>query len=917
MINLLRILLLLLSPALAWGMAPASHGVLDLRQWDGQEAVSLEGEWAVAWQRPPGDSPTPAPLIDVPGLWNTFYDSGQGMATYALQIKLPPAAPPLSLRIPHILSANRVLINGQLLAETGWPAPDAAEETPRYQTRIVPVPEGQAVLELRIQVSNHFHFEGGLGQTLYLAPAGLMERNWQLRQLLFAGVISSLLLMALYIAVFSRHSSASSRTYLTLLLLDMALRLLCTSEILKTIVPDIGEDLALRLEYLPIYISWPAYFFLLHSFFPSCLHRWMGALLTTLGTIGLAAVLVLPVEEFTSYRNLTSLAVVISSVYFSVCVLRAAYQHQPGAMLLGLGMIAALMATVHDALMYSHLFSGTDLAPIGILFFLFSHFVELGRRVGQSLEEVRHLSAELVSVNAGLEAEVDQRTQEIQLAMGKLNSAKVKAEAEAQTKSLFLANISHEVRTPINVILGMVRLLRQQPGESERARYMRVMEQTGRNLVHLLDNILDLSRLEAGKAELSPQATKLEEFFQELAEIARFQCADKGLAFTCDFAGLEEPVLADTLRLNQILSNLLGNSIKFTQLGQVNLVARGCKTEKGLHLLCEVSDTGPGISPEAREHIFEDFGRDPRTAHLKGTGLGLAIVRRLALLMRGDLTVHEAPGGGACFRLEVELERSPAPPVALPAPRHALPSVSHLKLLLVEDTPENCLLIQEYLAPGRHDITVAPCGSDALHHLEQTTFDIVLLDMRLGDMSGEEVAAAIRHHPDSRVAFLPIIAITANVSQEDRQRYAAAGVDEVLPKPLDLDALLDALARHAPAARAGEGLQEASEAEPQAAAGLAARSIENARPVFIRACQECLTQLEQGRQQAMPPQTLLATTHRLRGSAATFGEPHLESLASTLEQHIHAGLAIDHALTALQSALEQILAQAPAEPSLP
>ncbi|HJW02354.1 MAG TPA: ATP-binding protein [Azospira sp.] len=917
MINLLRLLLLLLSPVLAWGMEPASHGVLDLRQWDGQEAVSLEGEWAVTWQRPPGDAITPASFISVPGLWNASYDSGRGMATYALQIKLPPAAPSLSLRIPHILSANRVLINGQLLAETGWPAPDAAEEEPRYLTRIVPVPEGQAVLELRIQVSNHFHFEGGLGNTLYLAPAGLMERNWQLRQLLFAGVISSLLLMALYIAVFSRHSSASSRTYLTLLLLDMALRLLCTSEILKTIVPDINEELALRLEYLPIYISWPAYFFLLHSFFPSCLQRWVGALLTTMGAVGLAAVLVLPVEQFTSYRDLTSLAVVASSVYFSICVLRAAYQRQPGALLLGLGMIAALMATVHDALMYSHLFSGTDLAPIGILFFLFSHFVELGRRVGQSLEDVRHLSAELVSVNAGLEAEVNQRTQEIQLAMGKLNSAKVKAEVEAQTKSLFLANISHEVRTPINVILGMVRLLRQQPREPDRARYMRVMEQTGRNLVHLLDNILDLSRLEAGKAELSPQATSLEDFFQELAEIARFQCDDKGLTFTCNFTGLEQPVLADTLRLNQILSNLLGNSIKFTQLGQVNLLARGSKTDKGLRLLCEVSDTGPGISPEAREHIFEDFGRDPRTAHLKGTGLGLAIVRRLALLMHGDLSVHEAPGGGACFRLEVELELSQAPPQALAPPRHALPSVRHLKLLLVEDTPENCLLIQEYLAPGQHEITVAPCGGDALYHLERVAFDIVLLDMRLGDMPGEAVAEAIRLHPESRISFLPIIAITANVSPEDRQRYAAVGVDEVLSKPLDLDALLDALARHAPAAPSGEAMAEKAEAESETGTRLAARSIENARPVFIRACQECLALLEQGRQQAAPQQVLLATTHRLRGSAATFGESHLEHLASTLEQHIHAGLAIDHALTALQSALEQILAQAPAEPSLP
>ncbi|MDE2585312.1 MAG: histidine kinase, partial [Betaproteobacteria bacterium] len=359
------LLLLLLAPALAWGMEPASRGVLDLRQWDGQEAVSLEGEWAVTWQRPPGDAIAPAPFIPVPGLWNTFYASGQGMATYALQIKLPPAAPPLSLRIPHILSANRVLINGQLLTETGWPAPDATEEEPRYLTRIIPVPQGQAVLELRIQVSNHFHFEGGMGNTLYLAPAGLMERNWQLRQLLFAGVISSLLLMALYIAVFSRHSSATSRAYLTLLLLDMALRLLCTSEILKTIVPDIDEELALRLEYLPIYLSWPAYFFLLHSFFPSCLHRWIGILLTTMGAVGLGAILILPVEQFTSYRDLTSLAVVGSSVYFSVCVLRAAYLRQPGALLLGLGMIAALMATVHDALMYSHLFSGTDLAPIG------------------------------------------------------------------------------------------------------------------------------------------------------------------------------------------------------------------------------------------------------------------------------------------------------------------------------------------------------------------------------------------------------------------------------------------------------------------------------------------------------------------------------------------------------------------------
>lgn len=367
-----------------------------------------------------------------------------------------------------------------------------------------------------------------------------------------------------------------------------------------------------------------------------------------------------------------------------------------------------------------------------------------------------------------------------------------------QAKSDFIATMSHEIRTPMNGVLGMAELLRTTPLNNEQRDYLDMIEESGRLLLHIVNDILDYSKIEAGKFPLNPQPCNLREKLPNLCRQFSTLAADAGLQLQLSIdPSLPAGVMCDPERVQQILVNLLGNAIKFTSQGFVRVHALR-DTENGHDVIrLRVIDSGEGIEPELRARLFEPFeqGRSAAQAEQRGTGLGLAIARRLAELMGGSLTVASTPGLGSTFTLTLPLLASAAeePPMAPEYTPGADTDAAGLKVLVVEDNEINCRVILGMLEKY-HGIRADVChdGRDALVRLQQTPYDLVLMDCEMPVMDGYEATRQLRSLPGP-VARTPLAALTAHAIPELRARAFEAGVDFYLTKPLNRDAIADVI----------------------------------------------------------------------------------------------------------------------------
>ena len=411
-------------------------------------------------------------------------------------------------------------------------------------------------------------------------------------------------------------------------------------------------------------------------------------------------------------------------------------------------------------------------------------------------ELVRWRGQQLQRRNAVLNALVDARTSELRGRESELVRARDDAEAANRAKSAFLANMSHELRTPLNAILGYSQIMLKQDDLSARGReQVAVIGQSGGHLLALINEVLDLSKIEAGKLTLSPHDTSLPQLLDEVGAAFRPRFAEKGLTFTEARApGLPITVHTDPSRLRQVLFNLLSNSVKFTPKGNVSLDVR--PTEPGW-VRFAVSDTGIGIATDALDDIFLAFHQASESVlSAQGTGLGLAISQRLVGLLGGRIKVESTLGQGSRFWVDL-----PLPQVeSLGGKRPAAPALDRVtgyegpprSLLLVDDLAENRRVLRDFLQPLGFEIEEAVDGEDCLRPRARQP-DAVLLDLRLGALDGFEVARILR----SRTKGVPlgIIAISASVFESDRQRALDAGCDDFLPKPFEEAQLLAALER--------------------------------------------------------------------------------------------------------------------------
>jgi signal transduction histidine kinase/CheY-like chemotaxis protein len=407
--------------------------------------------------------------------------------------------------------------------------------------------------------------------------------------------------------------------------------------------------------------------------------------------------------------------------------------------------------------------------------------------------------------NRDLQAEIKQREQ----TEAELRVAKVTAEAASRAKNQFLANMSHELRTPLNSVLGMsdllLRSLASNFGFGKAQRYAQSIRTAGERLLHLIDDILDMARIEAGALRFENAPFDPRRLIAETVEPLIDQCAARNLHLAVDVAAdVPHELRSDPYRLRQVLSNLLGNAIKFTEHGSVTVRLSVLPSPeprfKGMRTHWEVIDTGIGIGDQARARLFQPFSQADESCTRKfgGTGLGLAICRQIVSALGGRIDLSSSLGRGSTFWFDIPMEIG-ATGIHTAAQARPMPTALHGRVLIADDNLANRQLAAEILALAGCQVGTANDGSEALRKLSEEYFDLVLMDWHMPDMDGVTATRVLRaqesQHPGRH---LPVVALTASVLPGDRETCLQAGMDDFVAKPFTYDELVAVVSRWLP-----------------------------------------------------------------------------------------------------------------------
>lgn len=500
-------------------------------------------------------------------------------------------------------------------------------------------------------------------------------------------------------------------------------------------------------------------------------------------------------------------------------------------------------------------------------------------------------------VQQNLEQIIQERTHE-------LMSAKDAALAASQSKAEFLANMSHEIRTPLNAIIGLAHIALASKPEARQRTYLEKMRDSGEHLLQIINDILNFSRMEAGKLTLDHSELSIHQLIDKTVDLVWDKAAAKGLQVNVEIdPQIPQVLMGDSLRLGQILINFCANAVKFTDQGSISIrVTKVRDWQERVELLFEVEDTGIGIDADKVQRLFQPFQQvDSSSARrFEGTGLGLSICKNLADLMQARIDVKSTEGQGSCFRLRVQLEKNlqTPSPTLLPVDNSSKTLAPvHCTVLVVEDNLLNQEIIQSLLESMGAQVFCVGSGAEAISMIQQKTFDLMLMDIQLPGMDGVEATARIRELAAGK--HLPIIAVTANALPGDRESYLAAGLDDYLSKPIEPTQLHRVLEQWGHSCRVAEDLvPKASSVEFLGNGGIdtdrALHNLMNNEALYRRLLERFARErvefpAQLARLLQSNPAEALNQVHSLKSLAGSLGMNQLEIICFNLEQELHTG----------------------------
>lgn len=767
----------------AFSQHNVEKGILDLSnaKFESGETFELEGDWEFYWKSliQPGEFDTSnISYRYFPQLW-TSEDGleSYGYATYHLKILLPDDPSQLALTIPDFYSAYQMYVNGELFSNNGTVATNAEDYTPHWLPKTVALdqPENRT-LDIVLQIANFDHSKGGSAQQITIGSADVLFKNRE-KETGYAYLLTGSLLMGglffLGLYLFGRHDTPI--LYFSLFCMVYSYRIIGFGiYALHPLIPDAPWILTLKLEYITLFLSPYLFGLYLRTLYPNETSKLLVDILSWISISCAVISLVFPPFYFTQLV-LPFFAILSAYIFYAAWVYIKAVQNKRD----GSQFALASTGVVFVVLLWNILqYIGVTKANL-----LFTFFGYLSFFFFQSLI----LSYRFASY---------------------LKKSKLRAEAASTAKSQFLSTMSHEIRTPLNAVIGLSGLMINTDLNREQEEFAKTIKRSGENLLHIINNILDFSKIESGNLDVEDIEVRPEELVDEVIDLLTPLSQQKGLDILKEIdETIPDYIRTDGRLVQQVLINLMGNSIKFTEKGHIKVHVRcGKETSKKGNLEFDISDTGIGITEEQSGKLFKQFSQVDASTSRKygGTGLGLAISKKIVNALGGSIWLDKNTTSGSTFSFSIDYAKSnkkhsPSTEVDYLVAHfgdlnNASPKNSE-SILIVEDNLVNQVVAAKILERLGLTSDIAQNGSEALEMTLHKKYDVILMDVEMPVMDGLVATQKIREREASTNHRSTIIALTANAMQEDKEKCLAAGMDDFIPKPITIRSVQDTLVK--------------------------------------------------------------------------------------------------------------------------
>lgn len=748
-----------------------TQGTLDLRTFSftEQPETVLNGDWEFYWQQlyEPAEIPDTGnkSYFQVPKLWNEDYNAF-GYATYKIQILLPEDRPYMALSIPDLYSSYVLYANGEEIARNGEVGRTKDAYTPKWIPLTVSRAELQAdTVELVLQIANFDHSKGGIRLPIKLGAASHLYQSRE-RELGYTYSLTGALIMGglFFFGLYFFGKDQKTILYFSLFCLAYSYRFIGTDLYpLHALLPDIPWIITVKLEYAALFIS--GYLFGIYTLhlYPRQTSRRIMYIVSGISLI-FTAVTILATPYIFTYLLEPYLGILVIYIFYSMYVyVQAVWNKEEGARYALASTGVVFFVFIYEILVYTGYMPKSLLLYFwGYMMFFFLQSLVLSYRFAASLKR-----------------------------------ATKRAEAASEAKSQFLSTMSHEIRTPLNAIIGLSELMLKSHTEEQKNDFASNIKTSGENLLEIINNILDYTKFDTMEVETEQQELSLSQLMGDVIDMLRPLAEQKNLNLTAAIEpDVDDLIISDRTRIKQILINLTGNAIKFTDEGEVSLnISLNNNPDIPGDLLFTVSDTGAGIPPEKYDLLFKSFSQVDSSLTRKhgGTGLGLAISKKLADAMNGKIWVqnHTSRGRGTEFKFTIQTGTTATTDLHESASgkhKTRVIPVNELKLLLVEDNLLNQKVARHILKTLGITGDTANNGIEAIEMSRQKAYDIILMDIEMPEMDGLAATRKIRD-TDNLSHEAIIIAMTANVFAEDKESCLQAGMNDFISKPVSTNSL--------------------------------------------------------------------------------------------------------------------------------